>query len=132
MVALPVLERDFFLLKLFLRRPGVKASFLVKILVFAHKPPPHHGQSYMVQLLVDALGGDVRTLSQRGPSSRIECYHLDARYSADTDDVGQARFSKVLLALKYSLQAVWCRFRHGVRHLYYVPAFPARTPVYRD
>ena len=28
----------------------------MKIFVFAHKPP-HHGQSYMVQLLVDPLKG---------------------------------------------------------------------------
>ena len=93
----------------------------------------------MVQLLVDALGGDVRvdpsrpqTGTRRALSSPIECYHLDARYSADIDDVGQARFNKVFLAFKYSLQAIWWRFRHGVRHLYYIPAFPARTPIYRD
>ena len=29
----------------------------MKLLVFAHTPPPHHGQSYMVQLLLAGFGG---------------------------------------------------------------------------
>ena len=32
----------------------------MKLLVFAHTPPPHHGQSYMVQLMLDGFGGDAR------------------------------------------------------------------------
>lgn len=92
----------------------------------------------MVQLLLDALGGDVREVSPKGtpcPATTersIECYHLNARYSADNEDVGQARLGKVFLAIKYSLQAIWCRIRFGSTTLYYVPAFPARTPIYRD
>ncbi len=27
----------------------------MKLLVFAHTPPPHHGQSYMVQLMLNLL-----------------------------------------------------------------------------
>jgi glycosyltransferase involved in cell wall biosynthesis len=111
----------------------------VKLLVLAHKPPPHHGQSYMVQLLLDALNTDGR--KGEGGSSHtethdgdpvIECYHVDARYSSSDEDLGQARWGKVLLAFKFSLQAIWCRLRHGVKNLYYVPAFPARAPLYRD
>ena len=30
----------------------------MKLLVFAHTPPPHHGQSYMVKLMLDGFGGD--------------------------------------------------------------------------
>ncbi len=92
----------------------------------------------MVQLLLDALGGDVREVSAKGSGrsptfvSSIECYHLNARYSVDNEDVGQARLGKVFLAIKYSLQAIWCRCRFGATTLYYVPAFPARTPIYRD
>jgi hypothetical protein len=33
----------------------------MKLLVFAHTPPPHHGQSYMVKLMLDGFGGDVAT-----------------------------------------------------------------------
>lgn len=105
----------------------------MKLLIFAHKPPPHHGQSYMIQLLLEALGGDVREQKpERTSAGGIQCYHLDARYSADNEDVGQARLGKVFLALRFALQAIWLRLRHGVQNLYYVPAFPARTPIYRD
>jgi len=36
------------------------AGHRVKLVLFAHKPPPHHGQSYMVELLLNALGGSER------------------------------------------------------------------------
>ena len=32
----------------------------MKLLVFAHTPPPHHGQSYMVGLMLNHFGGDQR------------------------------------------------------------------------
>jgi hypothetical protein len=40
-----------------------------KILVFAHVPPPHHGQSVMVQVLLDGLRED----------ERFEVHHVDGR-----------------------------------------------------
>ncbi len=104
----------------------------MKLLVLVHKPPPHHGQSYMVQLLLDALGGDIRERPAGSPPLPIECFHIDARYSTSSEDVGRARFGKIFLAVKYAAQAIACRLRHGVKHLYYVPAFPARAPVWRD
>ena len=105
----------------------------MKLLVFAHKPPPHHGQSYMVELLLDALDRDARAARDAGRGEPfIECHHVDARFSSSIQDVGQARWGKVFLAIRYALQAIWIRFRHGVTHFYYVPAFPERTPVYRD
>src|SRR5712671_6997716 len=36
----------------------------MKLLVFAHTPPPHHGQSYMVKLMLDGFGGDQRQKSR--------------------------------------------------------------------
>ena len=30
----------------------------MKLLIFAHTPPPHHGQSYMVQLMLAGFGGN--------------------------------------------------------------------------
>jgi len=86
----------------------------------------------MVQLLLEALGGDVRLRPPGSAPSGIECFHIDARYSSSNEDVGRARPGKVLLAFKYAAQAIACRLRHGVKHLYYVPAFPARAPVWRD
>jgi hypothetical protein len=34
--------------------------YRMKLLLFAHVPPPHHGQSYMVKLILDGIGGDQR------------------------------------------------------------------------
>jgi hypothetical protein len=49
-----------------------------KILVFAHVPPPHHGQSVMVQVMLEGLRAD----------ARFEVHHVDARVSDDLEDVG--------------------------------------------
>jgi glycosyltransferase involved in cell wall biosynthesis len=94
----------------------------LKLLVFAHTPPPHHGQSYMVQLLLDGLRND----------PQFEVYHVNAQLSSDTADIGRMRPGKVITLVRYCLQAVWDRVRHGVTNFYYVPANPNRAPLYRD
>ncbi len=107
----------------------------MKLLVFAHVPPPHHGQSYMVKLMLDGLGGDVRTRPNADlstPISNIQCYHVNARFSEDMEDIGVFRLGKALLVVRYCLEAIWCRFRHGVRAFYYVPAPGKRAALYRD
>jgi glycosyltransferase involved in cell wall biosynthesis len=93
----------------------------MKLLVFAHKPPPHHGQSYMVQLMLEALKG-----------SPIRAFHVDARLSNDFVDIGRMRLGKVFWLVKYSLHAIWLGLRHGVDNFYYVPASGNRGPLYRD
>jgi glycosyltransferase involved in cell wall biosynthesis len=107
----------------------------MKLLVFAHTPPPHHGQSYMVKLMLDGFGGDARRREKsevRSPQSAIECYHVNCRYSDDLEDIGSFRLEKMWLVLRYCLEAIWCRFRHGVRAFYYVPAPGKRAALYRD
>jgi glycosyltransferase involved in cell wall biosynthesis len=109
----------------------------VKLLIFAHKPPPHHGQSYMVELMIDGFGGDHRDPARRKAAASAEdqsiaSYHVDARLSRGINDIGQPRWGKVFSTLRYSLEAVWCRFRYGVRNFYYVPAPGQRVPLYRD
>lgn len=110
----------------------------MKLLIFAHTPPPHHGQSYMVQLLLEGLGGDHRRRKRRaagsGPETSfgIECYHVNARLSQKLEDIGDLRVSKLILLLGYCLQAIWCRFRYGVTNLYYIPAPGKRSALYRD
>ena len=128
----------------------------MKLLVFAHTPPPHHGQSYMVQLLVEGLGGDERLKRGVSPSplngervgvrgekvglsspttettERIECYHVNSRLSDDVGDIGRARWGKLPRLFRYCAEAIWCRFRYNVRAFYYVPTPPVRTPLYRD
>ena len=110
----------------------------MKLLVFAHTPPPHHGQSYMVQLMLAGFGGDQRG---KGPSAAsdsagkvlgIECYHVNARLSRKLEDIGDLRLGKLILLLGYCLEAIWCRFRYGVTTLYYIPAPGKRSALYRD
>jgi glycosyltransferase involved in cell wall biosynthesis len=102
----------------------------MKLLVFAHIPPPHHGQSYMVKLMLDRFGGDAR--GGGGAESDVQCYHVDSRYSDTLEDIGSFRFGKAWLVLRYCLEAIWCRFRYGVRAFYYVPAPGKRAALYRD
>ncbi|MGA2865552.1 MAG: glycosyltransferase family 4 protein [Verrucomicrobiota bacterium] len=122
----------------------------MKLLVFAHTPPPHHGQSYMVQLMLAGFGGDCRTsrttwgrdpadhrtggqaTSAGAASLGIECYHVNARLSQKLEDIGDIRIGKFFLLLGYCVQAVWCRFRYGVSTLYYIPAPGKRSALYRD
>jgi hypothetical protein len=74
-----------------------------KILVFAHVPPPYHGQSVMVQVLLDGLRAD----------PRFEVYHVDARVSDDMEDLGSFRPKKFIRLFKCIWQAWWIRMRHG-------------------
>jgi len=121
----------------------------MKLLVFAHTPPPHHGQSYMVQLMVAGFGGDHRkagrhshgnlagerlaatTAAAGGPFS-IECYHVNARLSQQLEDIGDFRIGKLFLLAGYCLQAIWCHYRYSVDTLYYIPAPGKRSALYRD
>ena len=115
----------------------------MKLLIFAHIPPPHHGQSYMVQLMLAGFGGDRR---KRSPAARsdsshsadegrdygIECYHVNARLSKRLEDIGDLRIGKFILLLGYCLQAIWCRYRYGVTTMYYIPAPGKPSALYRD
>jgi glycosyltransferase involved in cell wall biosynthesis len=107
----------------------------MKLLVFAHVPPPHHGQSYMVQLLLNGFGGDCRKSRNRSETRKshgIDCYHVNARFSKSLADVGELQIVKLPLILFYCLQAIWCRFRYGVTNFYYVPAPGKSVALYRD
>ena len=106
----------------------------MKLLVFAHVPPPHHGQSYMVKLMLDGFGGDHRKRAARQATSPhdVECYHVNVRLSKQLEDIGDMRLGKFYLLLIYCLQAIWCRFRYGVENFYYVPAPGKTSALYRD
>jgi glycosyltransferase involved in cell wall biosynthesis len=107
----------------------------MKLLVFAHTPPPHHGQSYMVELMLQGFGGDRRgrhESSGPGAALAVDCYHVNARLSRRLEDIGDLQVGKLFLVLWFCLQAIWCRYRYGVTNLYYVPAPGKRSAVYRD
>ncbi len=105
----------------------------MKLLVFAHTPPPHHGQSYMVQLMLEGFGGDVRRKNSTTlPALGIECYHVNARFSRGLADIGEFQGAKIFLIFWFCLQAAWLRLRYGVKNFYYVPAPGKRVALYRD
>ncbi|HOP97402.1 MAG TPA: glycosyltransferase family 4 protein [Verrucomicrobiota bacterium] len=110
----------------------------MKVLVFAHTPPPHHGQSYMVQMMLKGFGGDCRkrraTADELKARERfgIQCYHVNVRLSKDLENIGDLQVRKLALVFWYCLQAIWCRFRHGVKVLYYIPAPGKWSALYRD
>ena len=107
----------------------------MKLLVFAHTPPPHHGQSYMVQYMLNGFGGDRRNKRNRlhEPNSLgVECYHVNARMSKTLEDIGEIQSIKLLRLFLFCLQAIWCRLRYGVDNFYYVPAPGKRAALYRD
>jgi glycosyltransferase involved in cell wall biosynthesis len=111
-----------------------KNQSAMKVLIFAHVPPPHHGQSYMVQLMLNGFGGDCRKNPRAAGSSphQIECYHVDARVSKNLEDIGDMRFGKIIMIFGYCLQAIWCRFRYGVENFYFIPAPGKTSALYRD
>lgn len=105
----------------------------MKLVVFAHVPPPHHGQSYMVKLMLEGFGGDQRKRGAAAPLEHgIACYHVNARLSSHLADIGDVRFGKLGLLVLYSLEAIWCRFRYGAKNLYYIPAPGKKSALIRD
>jgi len=106
----------------------------MKLLLFAHVPPPHHGQSYMVKLMLDGFGGDQRKRNAQPPTApyNIECYHVDVRLSQRLEEIGDMRVGKIFLLFFYCLRAIWCRFRYGLDTFYYVPTPGKTSALYRD
>lgn len=99
----------------------------MKICVFAHVPPPMHGQAYMTQLLLQAL----RQWKSNDPEAP-EIYHVDARVSRKAQDIGGMAIGKLLLLIGYIIQAVWARLWRRCTHLYYVPAPAKKSAILRD
>jgi glycosyltransferase involved in cell wall biosynthesis len=106
----------------------------MKLLLFAHVPPPHHGQSYMVKLMLDGFGGDQRKRDAKPPTApyNIECYHVDVRLSQRLEEIGDMRLGKIFLLFFFCLRAIWCRFRYGLDTFYYVPTPGKTSALYRD
>ncbi len=94
----------------------------IKILVFAHTPPPHPGQSVMVALLLDALRSD----------GRFEVHHVDARVSDGMADIGSFRPAKFFRLLGCVAEALRIRIKHGPMLFYHVPAPVKKSAILRD
>jgi glycosyltransferase involved in cell wall biosynthesis len=102
---------------------GIVPAKGMKLLVFAHVPPPLHGQSQMVQYLVDGLAD---------PRHGIQIHHVDARLSTNLTDVGSTRGGKLPRLVRYWMQAILGRLRSGAATWYLLPSPPKRSSLYRD
>lgn len=76
----------------------------------------------MVELMLRGLQGD----------TRFETFHVDAWVSDDLEDVGGFRLEKLWRLLKFCLQAIRIRWRHGPMDFYYVPAPAKKSAILRD
>lgn len=93
-----------------------------RIVVFAHIPPPTHGQSLMVERLLGVL-------HEKG-SENFECIHVNARLSDTGADVGNIRVGKFFALIRHVFSALRA-WRKGAI-LYYVPAPVKRSALLRD
>lgn len=93
----------------------------MKLLVLAQTPPPLHGQSLMVQILVEGL-----------PAHGVAVQHVNLGLSRDAADIGRWRIGKFFTVLGACARAVAARFRQKGDTLYYVPAPGKRGALYRD
>src|SRR5687768_5609393 len=94
----------------------------MKLLVLAQTPPPLHGQSVMVQALVDGL-----------PQLGIPLHHVNLQLSHETHEIGRWKVGKIFRTVASGLAAIRARYKHQCDTLYYVPAPPAkRGALYRD
>jgi glycosyltransferase involved in cell wall biosynthesis len=92
----------------------------IKVLVVGQTPPPYHGQSVMIQMLVD------------GPIAGVEVHHLRMAFSSSLDQVGRFQIGKAFHLLYLIVAIYWMRFRYRIRVLYYPPTGPNRIPLIRD
>jgi len=92
----------------------------IKVLVVGQTPPPFHGQSVMIQMLVD------------GPIAGVEVHHLRMAFSSSLDEVGRFQIGKAFHLLYLIVAIYWMRFRYRIRVLYYPPTGPNRIPLIRD
>lgn len=103
----------------------------MKLLVFAHLPPSGH--SSMVQMMLDGLGGDRRrNPSAPVPSLGMECYHVNAPAAIAPEETSDFAGMPALPLLWPIAQAIWCRFRYGVKTIYYIPSAGGPVALFRD
>lgn len=93
------------------------------IVVFAQVPPPEHGQSRMIALMLEGF---------RKVAPQLSVHHVDARFSDTLEDIGGTSWSKFTRSARYVIQALVLRFRHRPELLYYVPGPVRWSAVMRD
>lgn len=104
----------------------------MKLLVFAHVPPPHHGQSYMVELMLEGFGKAPSSPPAALGNTDVQCFHVNARFSSSLEDIGGIRSGKIFRIFEFCAAAIRLRLKHGIDSLYFIPAPAKRSAVVRD
>jgi glycosyltransferase involved in cell wall biosynthesis len=93
---------------------------IVRVLVVGQTPPPFHGQSIMIKMLLE------------GDLPGVELHHVRMAFSDDMNQVGRFQLGKVFHLLVVIFNIIYYRIRFGIRILYYPPAGPNLIPLLRD
>jgi glycosyltransferase involved in cell wall biosynthesis len=93
---------------------------MAKVLVVGQIPPPYNGEAMMVERLV------------RSEMRDVELRHLRLALSADVNEVGRFRWTKLLRLFPIIAGMYRARLVEGTRILYFTPARPTRMSMFRD
>ena len=91
-----------------------------RVLLVGQTPPPFHGQSVMIQKILEA----------EYPGTRL--YHVRMGFSDEIDEIGLFKVKKIFSLMRLISRIYWLRVSYDVRVLYYPPAGPKWVPVLRD
>jgi glycosyltransferase involved in cell wall biosynthesis len=88
--------------------------------VFAATPPPHHGSTYAVELLLESRLARVHRLT-----------HINTRYASSVADTGRPAPRKAVRFVQYLAQLLRCHRRDPFDYIIVTPAFTL-WPCIRD
>lgn len=94
----------------------------VRIIILAQVPPPTHGQSRMVAVLLAGLRR----------CADLEVHHVQLGLSRSSEEIGRASWRKVIPLLQALGQTLRALCREPGSRVYYVPAPPKPAPLLRD
>ena len=83
----------------------------MNLLIAAHKPPPFHGQSLIVQTILDFLP---ERLGASG-AGQIKLVHINMQFSDSLENIGSWELVKLWRLVKYLVQLAYARVFQGVR-----------------
>jgi len=89
-------------------------------LIIGQVPPPYHGQSVMIEKIVQLKHDKLKT------------HFLKMDYSSEIDEVGKFKFRKVIVLIRLLVQAFKMIRREKIDTIYYPPAGTGKIPIYRD
>ncbi|MBN1102442.1 MAG: glycosyltransferase family 4 protein [Deltaproteobacteria bacterium] len=92
----------------------------VRVLIVGQTPPPYYGQALSIERIL------------RGRYKRLSLFHVRMAFSKRIEDVGKFGLNKIGHLLHVIFSITYQRLRYRIAVLYYPPAGPHKTPMYRD